>query len=71
MGNLLERIASTPLVAKIGVILGLIALLGAGYWYFFYSDLLDEKEQLEHEAVEHHLVEAERRAVRARDAAHR
>ena len=50
MGNLFERIASTPLVAKIGALIGLIVLMGAGYWYFFYSDLLEEKDQLQHEA---------------------
>jgi type IV pilus assembly protein PilO len=51
MGGLLERIASTPLVAKIGILLAVIAAMGGGYWYFFYSDLLDEKDQLQQEAA--------------------
>jgi type IV pilus assembly protein PilO len=50
MGNLFDRIASTALAAKIGAILGIVALLCGGYWYFFYSDLLEEKEQLQREA---------------------
>jgi type IV pilus assembly protein PilO len=50
MGGLLERIASTALVAKLGIVVGLIALMGGGYWYFLYSDMLDEKEQLQRES---------------------
>ena len=50
MGNLFDRIALAPLVAKIGVLLGVLALLAGGYWYLFYSDLLEEKEQLQQEA---------------------
>jgi len=50
MGNLFDRIASAPLLAKLGAVLGAIALLCGGYYYFFYSDLLDEKEQLTQEA---------------------
>jgi type IV pilus assembly protein PilO len=50
MGNLFERIASTALVAKIGVVVALIALMCAGYWYFIYSDLIDERDQLQREA---------------------
>ncbi len=50
MGNLFDRIASTPLIAKIGALAGVIALLLGGYWYFFYGDLLEDKDQLTHEA---------------------
>jgi len=50
MGNLFDRIASAPLLAKLGAVIGAIALLCGGYYYFFYSDLLDEKEQLTQEA---------------------
>jgi type IV pilus assembly protein PilO len=50
MGGLLERIASTALVAKVGIVVGLIALMGGGYWYFLYSDMLDEKDQLQRES---------------------
>jgi type IV pilus assembly protein PilO len=50
MGNLLERIASTPLVAKIGILLAVIALMLGGYYYFYYSEQLDEKDQLVGEA---------------------
>ncbi|HEX4382139.1 MAG TPA: type 4a pilus biogenesis protein PilO [Myxococcales bacterium] len=50
MGNLFDRIASTQLSAKVGLLLAVLGLLGGGYWYFFYSDLLDEKEQLVQEA---------------------
>jgi type IV pilus assembly protein PilO len=50
MGNLLERLAAIPLSAKIGALVGGLALLGAGYWYFFYSDMVEEREQLAREA---------------------
>jgi type IV pilus assembly protein PilO len=50
MGNLFERIAAIALPAKIMGLLAAIALLGGGYWYFFYSDLMDERAQLESES---------------------
>jgi len=46
MQELFDRLAATPLVAKIGALVGLVVLLGGGYWYFFYSDLTDEETQV-------------------------
>jgi len=50
MGNLFDRIASLALAAKIGILIGVVVLMGAGYWYFLYGDMMDEKDQLTHEA---------------------
>ena len=46
MQPLFDKLAATPLVQKIGALLGLVALLGAGYWYFFYADLEEEEAQV-------------------------
>jgi type IV pilus assembly protein PilO len=43
MQELFDRLAATPLAAKIGALVGVIALIAGGYWYFFYSDLIDEE----------------------------
>lgn len=45
MQALFDRLAATPLIAKIGALLGVVALLGGGYWYFFYADLEEEEAQ--------------------------
>jgi len=47
MQQLFDRLAAVPLAAKVGALVALIALLGGGYWYFFYSDMQDEMVQLE------------------------
>jgi type IV pilus assembly protein PilO len=46
MQNFFDRIASTALSAKLGALVGVIALLAGGYYYFFYSDMQDEVAQL-------------------------
>jgi len=43
MQELFDKLAATPIAAKIGALVGLVALLGGGYWYFFYSDLTDQE----------------------------
>jgi type IV pilus assembly protein PilO len=50
MGNLFDRLAAVALGAKLGVLLLAVAVLGAGYWYFFYADMIDERAQLAAEA---------------------
>ena len=50
MQSLFDRLAAVSLAVKLGAVIGLIALLCGGYWYFFYSDVLDEKDQLQQEA---------------------
>jgi type IV pilus assembly protein PilO len=50
MGNLFERLAATPLAVKLGALVGALVLLAGGYWYFFYSDMLEEQEQLHQQA---------------------
>jgi type IV pilus assembly protein PilO len=47
MGDLLDRIASAKPLVKMGILLGAIALLCAGYWYFFYNDILDEADHID------------------------
>ena len=50
MQQLFDRLAAVPMLIKIGVLAGVVVLLGAGYWYFFYSDMQDEMEQLQKQA---------------------
>jgi type IV pilus assembly protein PilO len=46
MQPLFDKLAATPLAAKIGALLGVVALLAGGYWYFLYSDMVDEEAQI-------------------------
>lgn len=46
MQNFFDRIAAMPLVQKLGIVAGLVALLCGGYWYYFYDDLQQEQSQL-------------------------
>jgi type IV pilus assembly protein PilO len=46
MQELFDRLAATPLAAKIGALIGICLLLAGGYWYFFYSDLETEETQV-------------------------
>jgi len=45
MEELLNRISTLKQPVKLGILAGLVVLIGAGYWYFFYSDMMDEKAQ--------------------------
>ncbi|MGZ6123621.1 MAG: hypothetical protein ACXWLR_01600, partial [Myxococcales bacterium] len=47
MQQLFDRLAAISLLAKIGALIGVVVLLVAGYWYFFYSDMQDEIGQLQ------------------------
>jgi type IV pilus assembly protein PilO len=47
MQNFFDRFAALTLVVKLGIMAGLLALIGGGYWYFFYSDMQDEVAHLE------------------------
>ncbi|MDB4968266.1 MAG: pilO [Myxococcales bacterium] len=42
-----DKFAALSLGIKLGIIAGVIAVLTGGYYYFFYSDMLDEQAQLE------------------------
>src|SRR5258706_15991822 len=46
MQNLFDRIAAVPMALKATILMITLGVLGGGYWYFFYSDMVDEKEQL-------------------------
>jgi type IV pilus assembly protein PilO len=46
MQSLFDRLAAISVAIKVGVLIGAVALLGGGYWYFFYGDMLDEMDQL-------------------------
>jgi type IV pilus assembly protein PilO len=50
MQQLFDRLAAVPLAAKLGALIGFVVLMGAGYWYFFYSDMQDELEQLQQQS---------------------
>src|SRR5690242_6483179 len=50
MQSLFDRLAAVSLAVKLGVLAGLVVFLGAGYWYFFYSDMQDEEEELTRQA---------------------
>ncbi len=47
MEAFLNRIAQAPLAQKLALVGMLIALVGVGYYYVWYSDLLDEKARNE------------------------
>ena len=47
MQSFFDRLAAISLAIKIGGLVGLLALMGGGYWYFFYGDMQDELRQLE------------------------
>lgn len=63
MQNFFDRIAAMQPAAKLGIIAGLLVLLGAGYWYYFYDDLQTEQTQLERDRgrLEQEKKEYERR----------
>jgi type IV pilus assembly protein PilO len=42
-----DRFAALSPAIKLGIIVGLVALMTGGYYYFFYSDMLEEQAQLE------------------------
>jgi type IV pilus assembly protein PilO len=50
MQALFDRLAAVPLLAKVGALFGAIALICAGYWYFVYSDMQDESDELQRQA---------------------
>ena len=45
MQELFDRLAATPIAAKLGALFGVVALLCGGYWYFFYDDLTTQEAQ--------------------------
>jgi type IV pilus assembly protein PilO len=47
MQALFDRLAAVPMLIKVGVLAGILGVVGGGYWYFFYSDMQDEMEQLQ------------------------
>ncbi len=51
MQNFFDRIAAMTLGAKLGIVALVVGLLAGGYWYFFYSDMMDEQAQLEKDRV--------------------
>jgi type IV pilus assembly protein PilO len=63
MQNFFDRIAAMALGAKLGIVVGALALIGGGYYWFFYSDMQDEQAQLEkdRDRLEHEKKEYERR----------
>lgn len=50
MQDFFNKLSAVPLRVKIGAVAGAVFLLVAGYWYFFYSDMMEEKTQIADEA---------------------
>ena len=48
--ELMERFAKAPTGVKVGIFVGIGALLGFFYWYMFYGDLADQLESGKAEA---------------------
>jgi type IV pilus assembly protein PilO len=46
MQQFLDRIAAASLASKVGVLALIIALVGGGYWYFWYDDMSTDEENL-------------------------
>jgi type IV pilus assembly protein PilO len=46
MQSLFDRLANVALAVKLGVLVGVIALLGGGYYYFVYSEMIDDRNDL-------------------------
>jgi type IV pilus assembly protein PilO len=49
MSDFFDRIAALRPLAKFGIVLGILAVVCGGYWYFFYSDMIDESTQIENQ----------------------
>jgi type IV pilus assembly protein PilO len=47
MSDFFDRIAALRPAGKAGILLLAVFLVAGGYWYFFYSDMMDESAQLE------------------------
>ena len=47
MQELFDKLAATPIAAKVGALVGLVVLLTGGYYYFFYSDLVEQEAQIQ------------------------
>lgn len=46
MQEMFDKLAATPLIAKIGGLVGAVVLIVGGYWYFYYSDVVEEEAQV-------------------------
>jgi type IV pilus assembly protein PilO len=42
MEELLNRVIALGTAVKIGILVGILVLIGGGYWYFIYGDILEE-----------------------------
>lgn len=51
MERFLEQLAALPALSRLGILLGALLLVGAGYYQFFYSDLVDERARLASDIV--------------------
>jgi type IV pilus assembly protein PilO len=61
--DVLEQVTKVPLAKKLSVLLLLLLLLAAGYWFVYYSPVIDELDQLraKNEQLNGQLKEAEKR----------
>ena len=65
MQELFDKLAATPLAAKVGALVGVVVLLVGGYWYFFYSDLVEQEAQIQRRTGE---LQAEKQQYEKRKA---
>ncbi len=65
MNPQVEKIFKLPFPAKMGIVLGALALLGGGYWYMYYSPLDEQILKLTEETEQLKAQVAEKRAIAA------
>ena len=63
LNQLLDRIGALKTQAKLGLLIGVLAALVAGYYPLFYADLLDQEQQIDRSVQE---AEAERQSYEQR-----
>jgi type IV pilus assembly protein PilO len=66
MGDLFDKIAGLKPLAKVGILLGILALIAGGYWYFVYDDMSIESDQLD-QAIQQAEQEKNAYELRKRD----
>jgi type IV pilus assembly protein PilO len=65
-GSSIERLAKASIQAKIGILAGALLFLGGIYYYFFYSDMVTERDQLA--TVRSRQISEEQRLVKRQSA---
>ena len=61
----LEKVFKLPFAAKMGIVLGCMAVIGGAYWYLYYSPLDEQIAKLQGETEQLKAQVAEKRAIAA------